>query len=45
MKILDKIVADKKNEIDILSSKVPISVLEDNHLFYIQFLSLKDSIL
>jgi hypothetical protein len=26
MKILDKIVADKKNEIDNLSSKIPISV-------------------
>ena len=30
MKILDKIVADKKSEIDNLSSKKPISVLQDN---------------
>ena len=45
MKILEKIVADKKNEIDILSSKVPISALEDNHFFSRQCLSLKDSIL
>ena len=45
MKILDKIVADKKNEIDNLSSKIPISVLEDNILFSRKCISLKESIL
>jgi len=45
MRILDKIVADKKNEIDNLSSKIPISVLEDNILFSRKCISLKESIL
>ena len=45
MKILDKIVADKKSEIDNLSSKIPISVLEDNILFSRKCISLKESIL
>ena len=45
MKILDKIVADKKNEIENLSSKIPISVLEDNILFSRKCISLKESIL
>ncbi len=44
MKILDKIVADKKSEIDNLSSKIPISVLEDNILFSRKCISLKDII-
>ena len=42
MKILDKIVADKKSEIDNLSSKIPISVLEDNILFSRKCISLKE---
>ena len=45
MKILDKIVTDKKSEIDNLSSKIPISVLEDNILFSRKCISLKESIL
>ena len=45
MKILDKIVEDKKAELKNLSSKVPISLLEKKGLFSRKCTSLKKSIL
>ena len=45
MKILDKIVKDKKEEILKLSLKSPISSLENQKLFSRKCISLKDSIL
>ena len=44
MKILDKIVEDKKIEINKLLSNSPISKLENSHLFYRKCISLKESI-
>ena len=45
MKILDKIVRDKKLEVDRLSSNSSIKELENSSLFSRQCISLKDSIL
>jgi len=45
MKILDKIVKDKKEEILKLSLKNPISSLENEKLFSRKCISLKDSLL
>ena len=45
MKILDKIVRDKKLEVDKLSSNTSIKELESSRLFSRQCISLKDSIL
>ena len=45
MKILDKIVRDKKLEVDKLSSNSSINELESSRLFSRQCISLKDSIL
>ena len=45
MKILDKIVEDKKIELKDLSSKTPVSLLEKRSLFSRQCISLKNSIL
>ena len=45
MKILDKIVEDKKIELKNLSSKIPVSLLEKRSLFSRQCISLKNSIL
>ena len=45
MKILDKIVEDKKLELKSLSSRIPISLLEKRTLFSRQCISLKKSIL
>ena len=45
MKILDKIVEDKKVEVKNLSSKIPISLLEKKGLFSRKCISLKKSIL
>ena len=45
MKILDKIVEDKKLELKSLSSRIPISLLERRSLFSRQCISLKESIL
>ena len=45
MKILDKIVEDKKLELESLSTKIPISTLEKRNLFSRQCISLKESIL
>tara|TARA_B100000575_G_scaffold282005_1_gene273193 strand:- start:5808 stop:6599 length:792 start_codon:yes stop_codon:yes gene_type:complete len=45
MKILDKIVEDKIEELKSLSSKIPISLLEKSSLFSRQCISLKNSIL
>jgi len=45
MKILDKIVRDKKLEVDKLSSNISIKELENSNLFSRKCISLKDSIL
>ena len=45
MKILDKIVEDKKIELKDLSSKIPVTLLEKRSLFSRQCISLKNSIL
>ena len=45
MKILDKIVEDKKKELKHLTSKIPVSLLEKRGLFSRKSVSLKNSIL
>ena len=45
MKILEKIVEDKKIELKDLSSKIPVTLLEKRSLFSSQCISLKNSIL
>ena len=45
MKILDKIVEDKKIELKDLSSKIPVTLLEKRSLFSRQCISLKNLLL